>query len=430
LAHGLQFPSARFNSVISRFPVYAVVLCITLSGCTLSRPEYVSPDVAVGSPAFMRALEAHTQSGPVEGNRVDVLLNGDEIFPAMLAAVRQARKTVTFANFVYEPGDIAREMAEAMAERCRAGVKVNVLLDAVGSNRMEESDRAILRDAGCHLAFYGPLQPLSIRRFNHRNHRRVLVVDGRIGFTGGVGVGEPWTGDGRQSRHWRQTDVRVEGPVVRALQAAFAETWRETTGLLLGGDDYFPPLSRRGPLAIQAVSSSPASGATEAYMLFLLAIDSARSSIALTNPYFVPDDGIARALARAAERGVDVSIITAGVAGSNLDRLLRVASRAHFPRALKAGVKIYEYQPAYLHAKTVVIDRRWVSIGSVNIDNRSFALNSELNITALDRGLANRMMDIFARDLAHTRQAEPNDWKDATLARLFYMSLLPLRDQL
>jgi cardiolipin synthase len=407
-----------------------MLMASALYGCTLSRPDYVSPDVAVGSPAFMRALEAHTLSGPVEGNRVEVLLNGDEIFPAMLNAIRGARKTITFANFLYEPGEISREMAAAMAQRCRAGVQVNVLLDAVGSNRMEEADRAVLEDAGCRLAFYGTLHPLAIRRFNHRNHRRVLVVDGRVGFTGGVGVGEPWTGNGLQPKHWRQTDVRVEGPVVRVLQAAFAESWREATGLLLGGDGYFPSIPRRGPLAVQAVPSSPARGATEAYMLFLLAIDSARSSIALTNPYFVPDEGIAKALARAAERGVDVSIITAGTAGSTIDRLMRVASRVHFPQALKAGVKIYEYQPAYLHAKTVVIDRRWVSIGSINIDNRSFALNSELNITVLDAGLAARMMDVFERDLRHARRVPPGDWRDATLGRLLYMSLLPLRDQL
>jgi cardiolipin synthase len=401
-----------------------------LSACTLSRPDYVTPDVVVGTPAFERAMEAHTQSGSVEGNRARVLLNGDDIFPAMLAAVRGARKTITFANYLYEEGDIAREMAASLAERCRAGVTVDVLVDAVGSARMAESDRAMLRDAGCHLAFYRPLDPLSIRRFNRRNHRRILVVDGRVGFTGGVGIGERWTGNGRQRGHWRQTDVQIEGPVVRTLQAAFAETWREATGVMIGGDEYFPPLARRGNLAIQAVPSSPAGGATEAYMLFLLAIDSARSSIALTNPYFVPDDGIARALARAAQRGVDVSILTAGVTGSNLDRLLRVASRTHFPRALKAGVKIYEYQAAYLHAKTVVIDRRWVSIGSVNIDNRSFALNSELNITALDRDLAARMREIFERDLAHARLVPPSDWKDATFARLFYLSILPLRDQL
>jgi cardiolipin synthase len=418
-----------FNG-LPRVAIQVALLSVTLSACTLSRPEYVSPDVAVGSPAFMRALEAHTLSGPVEGNRAEVLLNGDEIFPAMLAAVRGARRTITFANFMYEAGEVSRQMAAAMAARCRAGVTVNVLVDAVGSAKMEESHRAMLREAGCHLAFYRPLNPLAIRRFNHRNHRRVLVVDGRVGFTGGIGVGEAWTGNGRQRGRWRQTDVRLEGPVVRVLQAAFAETWRDATGQLIGGDEYFPPLARRGPLAIQAVPSSPAHGATEAYMLFLLAIDSARSSIALTNPYFVPDDGIAKALARAAERGVDVSIITAGVAGNTLDRLLRVASRAHFPRAIEAGVKIYEYQAAYLHAKTVVIDGRWVSIGSINIDNRSFALNSELNITALDRGLAARMMDVFKKDLAHSRQVPPGDWKDATLGRLFFLSLLPLRDQL
>jgi cardiolipin synthase len=415
---------------LPRISVQVALLCVTLAACTLSRPEYVSPDVAVGSPAFVRTLEAHTLSGLVEGNRAEVLLNGNEIFPAMLAAIRGARTSITFANFIYEEGEISREMAAAMAERCRAGVKVSVLLDAVGSAKMEESHRAILREAGCHLAFYRPLNPLALRRFNHRNHRRVLVVDGRVGFTGGVGVGEPWTGNGRQAGRWRQTDIRLDGPVVRVLQAAFAETWRDATGQLIGGDDYFPPLARRGPLAIQAVPSSPAHGATEAYMLFLLAIDSARSSIALTNPYFVPDDGIAKALARAAERGVDVSIITAGVAGNTLDRLLRVASRTHFPRAVKAGVKIYEYRTAYLHAKTVVIDDRWVSIGSINIDNRSFALNSELNVTTLDRGLAARMTDIFKQDLAHSRQVPPGDWKDATLGRLFYLSLLPLRDQL
>ena len=407
-----------------------MLVCVAASACTLSRPDYMSPNVAVGSPAFMRAMEAHTLSAPVEGNRVEVLLNGDQIFPAMLTAVRGARKTITFANFVYEPGEIARELATAMAERCRAGVKVHVLLDAVGSNRMDRTHQAILRDAGCEVALYGPLRPLAIRRFNHRNHRRVVVVDGRVGFTGGIGVGEPWTGNGRQPGHWRQTDVQLEGPVVRVLQAAFAETWRETTGRLLGGDEYFPPIPPRGSLAVQAVPSSPARGATEAYMLFLLAIDAARSSIALTNPYFVPDDGITRALVRAAERGVDVSIITAGVAGSNLDRLMRVASRVHFPKALRAGVKIYEYQPAYLHAKTVVIDRHWVSIGSINIDNRSFALNSELNVTVLDRGLAAKMMKVFEQDLAHSRRVPPGDWKEATLGRLFYMSLLPLRDQL
>jgi cardiolipin synthase A/B len=405
-------------------------VCLALSGCTLSRPHYVAPDVHVGEPAFVRAVEAHTLSGLVGGNRADVLLNGDEIFPAMLAAIRGAKKTITFANFVYEDGEVARDMAEALAERCRAGLGVNVLLDAVGSSHMPRAYQAMLRDAGCHLAFYHSLNPFAIKRLNHRNHRRILVVDGRVGFTGGTGVGEKWTGDGRHLGHWRQTDVRVEGPIVRFLQAAFAENWRDATDILLGGDAYFPELAPRGDLVVQSVKSSPKSGATEAYLLFLLAIDGARSSIRLTNPYFVPDGTMMDALVRASERGVDVSIITAGAVGSTLDRLVRKASQAHFGRALAAGVKIYEYEPAFLHAKTIVVDDKWVSIGSANLDNRSFALNNELNLTFLDRRVAARLTEIFRKDLRFTRRVADEDWERWGVHQLFYVPLIPLRDQL
>jgi cardiolipin synthase len=408
---------------------FGLALSLLLAGCTLSRPHYVMPDVRVGEPAFVRALEAHTLSSPVDGNRAQVLLNGNEIFPTMLAAIRGAKTTITFANFLYEDGDIAGEMATALAKRCRAGVRVNVLLDAVGSSQMPRQYWTILKDAGCQVAWYHSFNPFAVTRINHRNHRRILVVDGRVGFTGGTGVGEQWTGDGRQPKHWRQTDVRVEGPIVRFLQSAFAENWRDATGTLLGGDAYFPEPQRRGTLAIQSVKSSPASGAAEAYLLFLLAIDGARSSIYLTNPYFVPDAAMADALVRAARRGVDVSIITAGVAQGVLDRLVRKASQAHYPHASRAGVKIYEYGPALLHAKTLVVDGRWVSIGSVNLDNRSFALNNELNLVFLDRGIANRLTDVFREDLKFSRRASDDNLQQG-LNQFFYLPLLPLRDQL
>jgi cardiolipin synthase A/B len=414
----------------SALRIIGTAALVTFSGCTLSRPHYVAPDVHVGGPAFLRSVEAQTMSSFVEGNRAEVLLNGDQIFPAMLAAIRGAKTTITFANYVYEDGAIARDVAEALADRCRAGVRANVLLDAVGSSQMPGRYKTMLREAGCHLAFYHAVNPLTIRRFNHRNHRRILVVDGRIGFTGGTGIGERWIGNGREAGHWRQTDVRVEGPIVESLQAAFAENWRDATGILLGGDAYFPPPVRRGRLAVQAVKSSPKTGGTEAYLLFLLAIDGARSSIRLTNPYFVPDDVMARALARAAERGVDVSIITAGVSGSMLDRLVRKASQAHFGRQLEAGVKIYEYRPAYLHAKTIVVDDQWVSVGSVNVDNRSFALNNELNLTFADRRIAKRFVEIFAQDLKFTRRVTHETWQRSMIGQLFYVPLVPLRDQL
>jgi cardiolipin synthase A/B len=408
----------------------AGALCLTLAACTLSRPHYTSPDVSVGQPAFVRALEAHTDAPLVPGNRAQILLNGDEIFPAMLAAIREAKTTVTFANFVYEKGDIAREMAEALAERCRVGVGVNVLLDAIGSNRMPKQYRQLMEQAGCHVATYHSINPLSIKRINHRNHRRILVVDGRIGFTGGTGVGDKWTGDGRTKGHWRQTDVRVEGPIVSHLQAAFAENWRDATGFVLGGDAYFPPLEPRGNLTVQSIKSSRASGAAAAYMLFLLAVDSSRSSILITNPYFVPDGVLTDALVRAVKRGVDVSIITAGDADTMLDRLVRQASQAHFGRVLEAGARIYEYAPALMHAKTMVVDGLWTSIGSANLDNRSFALNNELNLAFLDKGLAARMAEIFREDLKFTRQVTYEDWQRHGWRNFFYLPLIPLRDQL
>ena len=408
----------------------AAAVCLTLAACTLARPHYFSPDVSVGDPAFVRTLEAHTDAPLVAGNRAQILLNGDEIFPAMLAAIREAKTTISFANFIYEKGDIAREMAEALAARCRVGVGVNVLVDAVGSQNMRKKDRQLMEDAGCHVASYHSINPLAIKRINHRNHRRILVVDGRIGFTGGTGVGEKWTGDGRAKGHWRQTDVRVEGPIVRHLQAAFAENWRDATGLILGGDAYFPATEPRGTLTVQSIKSSPASGAAEAYTLFLLALESSRSSILITNPYFVPDGGLTDAVVRAVKRGVEVSIITAGNANTNLDRLVRQASQAHFGRVLEAGAKIYEYGPALLHAKTIVVDGQWVSIGSANLDNRSFALNNELNLAFLDKGLAARMTEVFREDLKFTRQVTYEDWKRHGWRNFFYLPLIPLRDQL
>jgi len=408
---------------------FALLSGLALAGCSLSHPHYIAPDVHVGEPAFARSVEAHTLSSPIPGNRVRLLLNGDQIFPTMLTAIRQARTTVTFANFIYEDGAVGRDMASALAERCRAGVRVHVLLDAVGSSDMPKQYRTTMRDAGCQLAWFHSLNPFAIKRINHRNHRRILVVDGRVGFTGGTGIGSRWEGDGRQSGHWRQTDLRLEGPVVHLLQAAFAENWRDATGVLLGGDAYFPKTDRVGDLAVQSVKSSPASGAAEAYLLFLLAIEGARSSIYLTNPYFVPDDAMSDALVRAAGRGVQVSIITAGATHGILDRLVRKASQAHFARALKAGVKIYEYGPGLLHAKTLVVDERWVSIGSANLDNRSFALNNELNVAFMDRGVASQLIAAFQQDLEFARAVD-NDGLRRGLSGVFYLPLLPLRDQL
>jgi cardiolipin synthase len=416
----------------ARVPRWAVALAalVAIVGCATRYPRYVGPTLTVGDRTFTRAVEAHTQSGLVDGNRVELLLNGDEIFPAMRAAIRNARATITLATYLYEDGEIADRIAVDLAERCRAGVRVHILLDAIGSHEIDRDNRQRLHDAGCLVEAFRPIGLLDPRRVNHRNHRRSLVVDGRQTLLGGTGIGARWTGDGRQAGHWRQTDARVEGPIVRAVQASFAETWREATGVLLGGDDYFPDLPRRGDVLAQAVKSSPSAGAAEAFALFLLSIEAAHQSILLTSPYFVPDDAMLDALTRAAQRGVRVSVLVAGDAGTLLDRVVRRASQQSFGRALRAGVRIHEYTAANLHAKTFVVDGLWSSIGSVNLDNRSFALNHELNLTVLDRAVAQRLEPVFADDLRYAREVTLEQWEHRGVGRVLELFVLPLRDQL
>ncbi len=414
------------------FSRLAVLLLLlpAVAGCAQPRPHYIVPDVPASDASLARTIEAHTLSPRIPGNAATILLDGDEIFPAMLAAIRRARTTITFTTYLYEDGPLADEVANALAERCRAGVGVNVLVDAVGSHRMSDHVRTTLRRSGCHVERFRPLNPLDMRRVNRRTHRRILVIDGRVGFTGGSGIGAKWTGNGRQPGRWRQTDVRVEGPIVRHLQAAFAELWRERTGMLLGGDAYFPDLARRGDVVAQCVRSSPAGGSSEAYNLLLLSLESARSSINITTPYFVPDRRISEALVNAARRGVKVSVLIAGQVDNTVDRVVRVASRQALGAALKGGVKVYEYTAALLHAKTLVIDGTWASIGSANLDNRSFALNHELNVAFYDATVAGRLDDVFREDLEFAREVTYDAWRRRGAGRVFEWFFLPLRNQL
>lgn len=407
-----------------------LLLLAALPACARSQPEYLVPDLQAGDTSFARTLEAHTLSPRIPGNGVTILLNGDEIFPAMLSAIRSARRTITFTTYLYEDGDVAEQVAEALAERCRAGVGVNVLVDAVGSHKMSREVRETLQRSGCHVERFRPLNPLNIRRVNGRTHRRVLVVDGQLAFTGGSGIGAKWAGNGRQPGYWRQTDVRVEGPIARHLQGAFVDLWRDTTGMILGGDEYFPDLARRGDIVAQSVKSSPGGGSTEAYTLFLLSIESARSSVSITTPYFLPDERISTALINAVRRGVRVSVLIAGEADNLVDRTVRVASRQALGRVLAGGVKIYEYTAALLHSKTLVIDGTWASIGSANLDNRSFALNHELNLAFHDPAIARRLDTVFQEDLRFAREVTYDAWKRRGAARILEWLFVPLRDQL
>ena len=414
------------------FRVVAVVALLGLVaavGCARVQPHVALPPLMLGEPSFFPTLEAHAGAPIVGGNAVEILLNGEHIFPSVLTAIRSAQRTITYAQYYYEDGPVARDIAEALAERCRAGVGVNVLLDAFGSLNVPGEYVELMRASGCHVVWFRPLSQYVFRRYHKRNHRRILVVDGRVGFTGGAGVSRKWMGNGRTEHHWRDTDVRVEGPIVEYLQAAFVENWLEATGMVLGGEAYFPrPIEPRGQVHAQVARSSPAGGSTAMYTTLLLALSGARKSVLVTNPYFVLDDRMRDAVRRTVQRGVRVAVLVPSVIDHNI---VRQASRAKFGELLQAGVEIYEYTPALLHAKTMVIDGVWATIGSTNLDNLSFAYNEELNLFFYDRGVAQQLERVFTEDVQVSRRVTYQAWKERGLgARVLEMLALPIRDLL
>lgn len=403
------------------------------ASCARVQSHYALPKLAAADPSFLRTAEAYT-SPALAGNAVDLLLNGDEIFPAALAAIRSARETITYAQYFYEEGPIGLEVAEALSERCRAGVRVHILLDGFGTLQIPALYRESMTQAGCEVSTFRPLSPLvlltpfGIGKGDNRSHRRILVVDGRVGFTGGVGVSPKWLGNGRQKGYWRQTDVRIEGPVVASLQGAFVENWLEATGNVLGGAPYFPHLSPRGQAFAQVVRSSPVGGSFSMYTMFLLAMSSARQSIYITNPYFLPDDRMTRALTEASERGVRVVVLLPGAIDNNI---VRQASRSKFGELLEAGIEIYEYQAGLLHAKTMTVDGVWATIGSTNLDTRSFALNDEVNAVVYHNEVVGQLEKVFADDLTYSRRVELEKWRNrGFIDRLLEILSLPVRHEL
>jgi len=411
-----------------------LVAILTSLGCAKVVAVRQIPQITLGEATFFRTIEAHTDAPIVSGNRIEVLLNGDETFPVMLREIRGAKSTITFAQYLYEDGSIARELAQAFAERCRAGVEADILLDRHGSGKVPSDIIATMKDAGCHVEYFrrveadGIIFPWKLLRYNYRSHRRVLVIDGQIGFTGGYGISEAWTGNGRMPEHWRDTNARIEGPVVRFLQAAFAESWLETTGIAIGGDGYFPRIELSGNLPAQVVKSSPTGGSLQNYMLFLLSINSAKKSILITNPYFIPDDVMTEALVKAATRGVRVVVLLPGEIDS---QLTYSTSRSHYGPLLLGGVQVFEYKASLMHAKTIVVDGVWSTIGSTNFDNRSFALNQEINLTVYDSGIAHRLEEIFQEDLKYSQQITYEQWRSRSIFERFVeFFAFPIKEQL
>jgi cardiolipin synthase len=358
--------------------------------------------------AFLQTMHALTGAPLSTGNRIDVLKNGVEIFPSMLAAIRAAKKTINLEFYIYWDGEVGRSFAEALAERARAGVAVKVILDAVGSAAMSQSLIDFMARNGIDLEWYHPIRWYTLSRVNHRTHRKLLIVDGTVGFSGGVGIADDWLGDADAPNHWRETVVRVEGPVVTQMQFAFMDNWVKSRGELLTGLDYFPQVPPAGEHLAQVIKSSPSEGSSTVKLLYVVSIVSAVRSIYISNAYFVPDRDTIRALEGAVRRGVDVRVI---VPGEHIDvPIARQAGRLHYELLLRRGIRIFEYQPTMMHAKTMVVDGAWTTVGSSNFDDRSFRLNDEVNVNVYDEGVAAKMETMFMDDLARSEEITGRRW--------------------
>jgi len=401
-----------------RLPYWSIILfALLVTGCsTFGREKVVKHPIphlyGADAPQFSRTMGL-LGMGILDGNRVDVLLNGDEIFPAMLQAIRSAKKTITFETFIYWSGSIGSEFTNALAERARAGVKVHLLLDWIGSSKMDASQLALMEQAGVQVRKYHKPYWYQLSRLNNRTHRKLLIVDGQTGFTGGVGIADQWSGHAQDPAHWRDSHYRVQGPVVGQMQAVFMDNWIKVSGDVLPGPEYFPPLQPSGSGKAHVFSSSPSGGSESMRLMFLLAIAASSRSIQLSTPYFIPDTLTIKALTDAAKRGVTVRIITAGSHSDS--ETVRRASRARWGALLEAGVEIHEYEPTMYHCKTMIVDGVWTSVGSTNFDPRSFVLNDEANLNYYDGDFARRQILIFQEDLARSRQVTFREWKDRPL---------------
>ena len=395
-------------------PMVLALSLLTTAGCRTVReknqvrqPIITSPTVS--DPAFRRSMGALLGPAMVPGNRTTTLLNGERILSAMLAAIRGARHTVHLETYIYWKGQTGDEFAAALAERARAGVKVRLLLDWQGSRTISGEEERTLREAGVDLVKYHPLKWYDPGRVNNRTHRKLLVVDGRVGFIGGVGLADLWRGNADSPEHWRDTHYRVEGPVVAQLQAAFLDNWTKTRGEVLLGDDVFPRLAPVGDELAQAFKSSPGLGNPAMRTAFLVFVAAARRSIQIESPYFVPDDLFIQEMVAARKRGVRVEIL---VPGRRIDsKFTRFTSRSRWGPLLEAGVEISEYQPTMIHCKLLIVDDRWVSVGSSNFDDRSFRLNDEANLNVLDPRFAARQAAVFTADKVRARRITLEAWR-------------------
>lgn len=400
--------AATLGIIVVVFLALAGVLSLT-RGTPLRRvvysPRAQGPHVA--DSAFRKLMPLYSGVHITDGNHVEQLLNGNGTYPRLWADLRSATRSISVQMYYSKPGQVADTMAAILTDRARAGVRVLLLLDAFGSQSLKKSWAEELEEAGVEVRRLRKLRWYSVHNAADRSHVRAVVVDGRVGYTGGFGLADYWLGDGRSKDEWRESNARMEGPIVMELQAAFASAWVEATGELLVDTTFFPAASfrdERGAMTAGLLYTAPTTGSTSAERFLALTIAGARRTLYITNSYFVPDDDFRDLLAAAALRGVDVRILTVGP--SSDIKTTWYAGRARYSKLMEKGVKIYEYSPTMMHAKTIVADGYWSTVGSMNFDNRSLAFNNESNVVVWNREFGALMDSTFHEDLRYARQIE------------------------
>jgi len=366
-------------------------------------------EFAIDSAEFLGTVAGASGSPFVEGNSLELLNNGDAFYPPMLAAIKGAEVSITIEAYIYWAGEIGATFAEALAARAKAGCSVKILLDAIGSSNIGPDILHVLETGGCQIAWYNPIRWYTLGRFNNRTHRKSLIIDGEVAFTGGAGIADHWRGNATGPDEWRDMQIRLEGPAVVPLQTGFAHNWQQTTGELLSGEAYYPVIDSRGPLAVQTLLSSPETGFSNVRTMYYLSIVCARESLYIANPYFVPDPVAIETLIEARQRGVEVRIMVSGIRNDNW--LARHNSVRLFGRLLAAGIEIQEFNRTMLHHKTMVVDGQWVTVGTANFDNRSFAHNEESNVCFFDRTLAGQLRATFLDDLTGCERVTVERWR-------------------
>jgi cardiolipin synthase A/B len=372
------------------------------------------PKAPITSDQFRRELQALTQSRFADGVSVEPLPNGEQFYPAEIDGIKGAQKSVNIEAYIFERGDVTEQVVQALTERARAGVQVRLVLDAMGSFSTPKRFFKSLRDAGGKVQFYHPVRWNTWMRSNNRTHREMTIIDGKLGFIGGAGFADHWLEDKEKHARWRDTMFRVRGEAVTALQGTFVENWLEASGELLSGDDFFPLMDKPGSATTFLIASSPSQGgSTRGRILFQTMLASAKQSLDITTPYFLPDDSLQHALIEAKKRGVRVRILLPGDKSDHL--MTRASSRRTYGDLLQAGIQISEYQPAMIHAKIMIVDGVWSIVGSTNFDNRSFGINDEVNLAALDPQVAGSLTRQFEKDLSSAKQVSYDDWKKRSM---------------